>query len=163
MLLKKYQIIIGVIMYIALASRPDSFRCRDAGQISHVTDTCALHAAAWRVLQYLYHTADFAMVVDGSLGLEPVAMCDSDWGVKHSTAGWAVFVAGIPVAYASKKERCVALSSTESEIIAASMCACDVVYVRTLLEHMGCAPLAPTAICCDNKGVTSIARDPVWA
>ena len=59
-------------------------------------------------------------------------MCDSNWGEQHSTAGWSVFVAGISVAYASKKERCVALSSTEAEIIAASICACDVVYVRTL-------------------------------
>ena len=72
-----------------------------------------------------------------------------------------MFVARIPVAYASKKERCVALSSTEAETIAASMCACDVVYVRTLLEHLGFPPMGPTAICCDNKGVTDIARDPV--
>ena len=72
-----------------------------------------------------------------------------------------MFVAGIPVAYASKKERCVALSSTEAEIIAASMCACDVVYVRQILEHIGFAPAGPTAICCDNKGVTDIARDPI--
>ena len=88
-----------------------------------------------------------------------VAVCDSDWGSQHSTAVWAVFVAGISVAYASKKERCVALSSTEAEINAASMCACDIMYIRMLLEHVGFPPRGPTPLCCDNKGVTDITRD----
>ena len=65
------------------------------------------------------------------------------------------------MSYASRKEKCVALSSTEAEIIAASMCACDVAYVREILQHIGYAPRGPTAVCCDNKGVTDIARDPM--
>ena len=65
------------------------------------------------------------------------------------------------IGYASKKERCAALSSTEAEIIAASMCACDVAYIREILEHLGYALGGLTAVCCDNKGVTDIARDPM--
>ena len=161
LLLKRYQVIVGVIMYVALASRPDIVYAAGMLARSLAAPTPALYSAAQRVVKYLYHTADLAMQYDGSLGLEPVAVCDSDWNERHSTAGWAAFIAGIPVSYASKKERCIALSSTEAEIIAASMCACDVAYVREILEHLGYSPSGPTAICCDNKGVTDIARDPM--
>ena len=74
-----------------------------------------------QVAQYLYHTANFAMTYDGSdesLGLEPVAMCDSDWSERHSIhRGMGCLPCReVPASYASRKERCVALSSTEAEI-----------------------------------------------
>ena len=41
------------------------------------------------------------------------------------------------------------------------MAACDVMYLRALLEHMGLAQTGATRLLIDNKGVTDIARDPV--
>ena len=68
-LLKKYQTIVGIIMYIALASRPDIVYAAGMLARSLASPTPALHAAAQRVLQYLYHSADSALTIDGKLGL----------------------------------------------------------------------------------------------
>ena len=46
-------------------------------------------------------------------------------------------LAGCPIVYSSKRQPCIALSSTEAEIIAASTTAAEICYVRTLLAEMG--------------------------
>ena len=79
-------------------------------------------------------------------------MCDADWSVDLSTAGWCIFVCGIVVAFASKKMRCVALSSTEAELVAASMAAAGIVYIRSLLAHLGFVVAQPTPLAVDNTG-----------
>ena len=101
------------------------------------------------------------MVYRRSAGLKIVAYVDSDWCMKNSTAGWCANIAGGPVLFASKKEKCVSLSSTEAEIIAASMAACDIIYVRMLLELMGLACEGPTVLFVDNQGVVDLSRDPM--
>ena len=93
--------------------------------------------------------------------MQAIAYVDADWSVTNSTAGWAIWVGGAPVIYASKKEKCVALSSTESEIVAASMATCDVLYLRMVTEFMGFPQHGATPLYIDNKGVGDIARDPI--
>ena len=58
---------------------------------------------------------------------------------RSTTTGFLVLLAGVAVAYSSKRQPCIAMSSTEAEIIAASSTACEAVYVRTLLtENVQC-------------------------
>ena len=51
------------------------------------------------------------------------------------------------------------MSSTEAEIIAASSCACEIVYVRALLAEMGLEQERPTVLGVDNKGAIELTRD----
>eukprot|EP00966_Prymnesium_polylepis_P251071 5805201-Prymnesium_polylepis.1 len=48
------------------------------------------------------------------------------------------------VAYASKRQHSIALSSTEAEIMAASLAAADIIFLRGLLREMGVAMDEPT-------------------
>ena len=41
------------------------------------------------------------------------------------------------------------------------MAACDIMYLRAILEHAEHKQSKPTPLYIDNKGVTDIARDPV--
>ena len=68
---------------------------------------------------------------------------------------------GGPVLWASKRERCVALSSTEAELVAASMAACEVVFLRNVLGDCGVTLEKPTTLYCDNSGAVEIARTPL--
>ena len=63
--------------------------------------------------------------------------------------------------YASKREKCVALSSTEAEMIAASMAVCDLIYIRMLMKHLGMETANPLPLLIDNKGVVDLSRDPM--
>ena len=84
---------------------------------------------------------------------------DSDWSVGHSTTGWLCFLAGCAFAYSSKRQGCIAMSSTEAEIIAASACSVELVHFRHLLEEMGLPQTEPTVLKVDNSGAVELARD----
>ena len=58
------------------------------------------------------------------------AYSDSDWAVRHSTTGFCVIFAGALIGYSSKRQHCIALSSTEAEVMAASQTATEIFYFR---------------------------------
>jgi len=86
-------------------------------------------------------------------------MSDSDWAVVKSTTGYVFFLAGAAVAYLSKKQASIALSSTEAEIIAASMAALEAVFMRGLLEDLHCTQSEPTELKMDNNGAIALAKN----
>ena len=88
-----------------------------------------------------------------------VCYSDSDWCTTHSTTGWACTLAGAAFAYSSKRQACIAMSSTEAEIIAASACAVEAVHYRGLLEEMGLPQEEPTKLYVDNSGAVELSRD----
>ena len=61
----------------------------------------------------------------------------------------------------TKRERRVAISTCEAELVAASMCAAAVSYMQLLLEEIGYPRENPTKIYVDNKAAKFIASDPV--
>ena len=54
---------------------------------------------------------------------------------------------------------CIALSSTEAEIIAASACAVELVHFRGLLSEMGLPQPEATELLVDNSGAVELSRD----
>ena len=62
-------------------------------------------------------------------------------------------------AYASKRQTCIAMSSTEAELIAASTLALEVSDFRTLLREMGLGDSEPTRLYVDNSGALQLSRD----
>ena len=94
-----------------------------------------------RLLAYLRNTVDFSLKIDGRAGdLSMISWSDADWGTckktRRSISGGLVRVGATPVWWRSKKQQVVALSSCESEIIAASEVAREVIYLRRLLQEV---------------------------
>ena len=79
-------------------------------------------------------------------------MSDASWEIRWSTSGWVVNWQGAAISWGSRKQECVALSSCESEIIALSEAAKDVVYHRKFL--LGLLPVKgetdPSDLSTDN-------------
>ena len=88
------------------------------------------------------------------------AFSDSDWAVRHSTSGWVVLFQQAAIAFGSKKQKSVALSSCEAEIIAASVATQDVVFMRRLLEELGVDMDDPTPLALDNRSARDLAYNP---
>ena len=152
--------LIGALYYLGHSSRPDILMA--VGKIAqHAKDP---PAAIWdellRVLAYVHETKHHKTTMDAKHGMLLTAACDSDWAVDFSTAGWVIFLAGIALAYASKRERCVALSSTEAELVAASMATAEIVWIRYILVFLGVPLDGPTPLAIDNTGAAAIALDP---
>ena len=123
------------------------------------TPNAILLEEARRVLYYLVLTKDLGPRYTRGSPINLTGMTDSDWAVRRSTSGFAFFLAGAVIAYMSKKQPTIAMSSTEAEIMAASQACLEALYLRALLTDLGCAPALPTDLFVDNKGAIDMAHD----
>ena len=115
-LIKRYQSIVGALLYCSGNTRPDvafavAMLCRAMSR-----PTPELYDAALRVLGYLYRTRHLGLRY-GASDAPLRGQSDSDWGVRHSTTGWQFTYAQAVVSWGSKKQTSVALSSCEAEIM----------------------------------------------
>ena len=153
---------VGALIYVVPVCRVD---CAYAiGMLARCLTfpTEAMDAAAERCLVYLAQNPDLGITFNASLEegeLELRAYSDSNWCVGHSTSGWAIMYGGAAVGYGSKRQQSIALSSTEAEIMAASLAAAEVMYFRGLLREMG-RDLPPTKLYVDNQeGAIELSKD----
>ena len=63
------------------------------------------------------------------------------------------------IAYIAKKQASIAMSSTESEIMAASLAALEAIFLRGLLSEVGCEQEDPTVIGIDNQGAIALSKN----
>ena len=134
-LLKEYQSLFGALLYCATNTRPDvafsvAQLCRAMAR-----PTPALLACAHRVLLYLHRTRELGLRFEAS-DRPLFGMTDSDWATRHSTSG-AVFVLNrAAIMWGSKKQKTVALSSCEAEIVAVSEAAKEAVHLSRLATEL---------------------------
>ena len=151
---------IGKLIYTQQGVRADVGYCVSRLSRAQTFPNFALEGHADRVIVYLAQTASLGVTYDGAAeGAEYMhAESDSDWAVGHSTTGWLIFFAGAVVAFAAKRQACIAMSSTEAEIIAASACAQELVYFTKLASEMG-LPQSRVKLFVDNSGAVELSRD----
>ncbi|UYV75442.1 hypothetical protein LAZ67_13000282, partial [Cordylochernes scorpioides] len=163
----EYQSLIGSLIYLSVSTRPDiAYAVSALGQFSN--DPRRQHwNAAKRVLRYLKGTSCLRITYRKSNeALHGYA--DADWGGnlvdRKSHTGIVYFLARGPIAWESKKQQTVTLSSTESEYIALCEAGKEAVYLRALLYEMGFGELlnGPTVLKTDNQGAQQLARNPVY-
>jgi hypothetical protein len=83
--------------------------------------------AAKRILRYLKGTIDWGILfpsTEGHATTELIGYTDADWSGdtedRKSTSGYIFMMGKAPIAWCSKKQNVVALSSCEAEYIAAA-------------------------------------------
>ena len=160
-LLKPFQSIVGALLYCAVHTRPDV--AYPVGMLCRVMarPTVELQLAAERVLAYLYRNRHLGLTFNGE-PTDLVAYADSDWAVQKSTTGWVVMLQNAAIAWGSKRQPCVALSSCEAEIIAASDAAKEVTYLKQLLAELnvGMDGKQPVELRVDNQAARDLAYNP---
>lgn len=151
--------LMGALNYASTCTRPDiSFAVNSLCQMN--SNPSVNHwTMAKGVLRYLKGTSDFGICFSpGDFTLE--AYVDADWANdterRKSVTGFVVFLAGGPIAWSSKKQSIVAVSSTEAEYVALSEVVKEVVYLRALLTEMGLAPSGPTTVYEDNHSAIKL-------
>ena len=159
-----YKQLIGSLMYIT-STRPDLIYvvCLLS---RYMADPYEQHMkAAKRVLRYLKDTLGFGVFYKRKEVSELMVYTDSDYAGdiddRRSTSGYAFLLSGGAVAWASKKQPVVTLSTTEAEFVAAAFCACQCVWMRRILEEFGLAQSGSTTIMCDNSSAIKLSKNPV--
>lgn len=159
---KPYQNAIGSLLYLAISTRPDiSFAVTYLSQFNN-NYTEENWMAVKRIMRYLKGTPEKGLLfrADDS---ELSGFSDADWGGnfdRRSFSGYVFKLSGSAISWKCKKQKSVALSSTESEYVAVSDTAKEASYLRILWNELFkeeiCVPLS-----CDNQSAISIAENPV--
>ena len=91
---------------------------------------------------------------------EILGISDSDYAkdvdTRRSISGFAVFLNNAVVVARSKMQQCVTLSVTEAELVAATMCVQEMLYVKNVLESMDLKVTMPMLLKVDNKGAKDL-------
>lgn len=158
-----YRAIIGSLMFLAVSTRPDISYAVSALSRFNNKPHLIHFTAAKRVLRYIKGTITCGIryVKTGN----PIyGYVDADWGNdagdRKSYTGYVFMMAGGPISWESKKQPTVALSSTESEYMAATQGAKEVVFIRNLLQELDQHNSDdPTTLYCDNFGAGELSRN----
>ena len=159
LLLKRYQRVVGALLYCATNTRPDVAYA--VGQLSRAMSkpTPDLEESALRVIRYLYRTRTLGLRYEADA--RPLhGYSDSDWAVQHSTSGWVFVLNQAAVSWGSKKQKSVALSSCEAEIVAASEASKEAVHLRGLAQELGYCIDGATDLHMDNRSAIDVAYNP---
>jgi hypothetical protein len=156
--------IVGALLWLSLNTRPDiSYAVARLAQfVSEPTPVA--YAMAARILRYLRGTLDYAISFSADARQPLQAFADADWAGdsdRRSQSGFIFMYAGGPIAWSSKKQSCVALSTAEAEIVAASSCVQDALWFTSLLSEFGLTPPHPITVFEDNEGAIALAETSV--
>jgi hypothetical protein len=173
-----YMELTGTLMWAAHACRLD---------IMHAVHTLACHMQApghshWvatkRVLRYLSGTKEIGLVFgsrsdgvgaesrgDGKVEIDVCAYADADWannkGDRKSITGWVSMINGDPIAWSSKKQRVVALSTCEAELYAETAAIQEVLWTRGLMGELGLHSHTGSTIFGDNQSAITVSANGV--
>ncbi|KAK7605374.1 hypothetical protein V9T40_007232 [Parthenolecanium corni] len=121
-----YRQLIGSLLYVSMATRPDI--CYSVNYFSKFQSsyTDEHYKYLLRILCYLKVSKQLKLTYRNNKlsGIETLqCFVDADWGNdidRKSVSGYLIRFLGNPVVWATKKQHCISLSSTEAEYIALS-------------------------------------------
>jgi hypothetical protein len=157
---------VGSIMYAMTCTRPEI--AFSVGQVAQFcsSPTRSHWEAVKRILGYLKGTQDHGVSYGIIDDCRLMAYSDSDFDGNtddwRSISGAMLMLNGGPVAWASRKQKCTSLSTTEAEYVAASSTAKDITWFRQLLDDVGHRQAAPTTLRCDNQSAVRLVRNPEY-
>ncbi|XP_019163069.1 PREDICTED: uncharacterized protein LOC109159411 [Ipomoea nil] len=160
-----YRRMVGRLLYLT-ATRPDiAYAIHHLSQfVSSPTD---MHmVATHRVLRYIKGTLGQGLLYPANSTLTLKAFSDSDWAscpeTRRSVTGFCVFLGESLVSWRAKKQATVSKSSTEAEYRALASTACELQWIKFLLQDLLVEVTAPAIIFCDNKSAIAISENSVF-
>ncbi|KMQ86248.1 retrovirus-related pol polyprotein from transposon tnt 1-94 [Lasius niger] len=160
-----YRELVGCLLYLSLATRPDIAHAASALNQFNDCFNETHWGAAKRILRYLKGTSDQGILYshrNDSLA----GYVDANWGRstddRRSFTGYAFIMNGGTVAWDSRKQRTVALSTTEAEYMALSEAAKEAVHLQCFLLELGAIDAGPVKLFNDNVSAQRLAINPVF-
>ena len=162
-----YRSLIGSLMYVAIATRPDiSFA---VGFLSRFLEnhTKGHWTRALRVLRYLQGTKDRGIVFSGNnteleKSLEGYTDADyaNDPATRRSVSGFVFKFNDGPITWGSTQQKAVTLSTAEAELVSACQGSQSAIWIKQLLNEI-LGNVTPT-IYIDNQSTIELIRNPVY-
>lgn len=160
-----YQQLIGSLMYLAVLTRPDiMYSVSFLSQFNN-----SFNSKHWmyakRILKYLKKTKSFGLTYTREGNSELVGYVDADWGNdivdRRSYSGVCFVLCGGAISWSSRKQKSVALSSTEAEYMAITEACTEAIYLRNILLEIS-DNIYTVNIFNDNQGALKLSANSVF-
>ena len=162
---KKFRQLVGSLFYLTI-TRPDI--AYSVGVVSQFMDKpCVGHLiAAKRILRYVKGSLGFGLMYRQNMQFSLCGFVDADWAGdindRRSTTGYCFNTGSAVVSWCSKKQRTIALSSTEAEYMAATMATQECIWLKRLIQDVTTKMEFPIPIHCDNESAIKLAGNPIF-
>jgi hypothetical protein len=163
-----YQQVVGSVIYIANCTRPDISYA--VGQLARFMASPGLlyYKMAKQLVRYLKGTITIGILYLNRLGCGSWVYdiyTDATWGTEDdriSFQGMVVIKYGGAITWAAQRQKSIALSSMEAEIMASSEGGKEAAWLEKLATDLGerdaTNPYVPT-LHCDNQGAVDLLHD----
>jgi hypothetical protein len=170
---------VGTIMYGSIATRLETAYAAHSLASKMQAPTRRDMIAADRTLRYWAGTKDVGLIFGSRNGptigdsrrhrteyhVDVCGFADADWANskedRKSISGWVSKLNGDPVAWASKKQSTVALSTCEAELYAESEAIKELLWLRGLLKEFGLQVQVGSVIHGDNQSTITVSKNGV--
>jgi hypothetical protein len=159
-----YHSMIGSLLYIT-ASHPDIMQV--VGMVGHFQSAPKQShlVAVKRIFKYLKGTMTYGLWYPRNQNFQLTAYSNADWencvDERKSTSGGAFFPGDALVAWLSKKQGSISLSTTEAEYIVATTCCTQILWMIQTLADLKVNYTDPIPIHYDNTSAISVSKNPV--
>ena len=148
-----------MLLFLIKHSRPDL--CNAVRELSKCLDgpTEAAYVEMLRVIKYVLDTKLRGLKIDPiveGMFWTIILFSDSDWAGdkdnRRSVTGFMIFLNGVLIAWRSKLQRTVSLSSSEAEYYACAEAVKEIPFIVEILTFMGIPVKIPVEVRVDNIG-----------
>lgn len=166
---RQYRKGVGKLLHMTRWSRPEMQNAVRELSRRMQASSGAHRKAMHRVMKYCVDTKDRGWMLkptrkwdgkDKNFEFRVHGRSDADYAncpvTRKSITGYRVSLEGAPVAIKSGMQRIVALSTTESELIAAVQCVQEMMYVMRILEGLELKVEKPMVLELDNRSTVDV-------
>jgi hypothetical protein len=119
-----------------------------------------------RIFRYLKETMTYGLWYPRNQNFQLTTYSDADWAncvdERKSTSGGAFFLGDSLVAWLSKNQSSISLSTAEAEYIVVATCCTQVLWMIQTLVDFEVKYVAPIPIHCDNTSAISVSKNLVF-
>jgi len=155
-LVKPFQEKCGSLMYSSNSCRPDCTQAVHRLCQAMACPTPELMLEIDIVMGYLDKHKHLGITYDADES-HLKGQADASWETHKSTSGWCISWQNAVISWGSRRQKCVALSSCEAEIVALSEAAKDFIYYRKLVRGIdGAFVQGPSELATDNTAARDL-------
>ena len=162
---KSFRSGIGMLLWLMKHSRPDISNATREGSKVMDRATQGDYKYMLRIVKYVLETKEMKLLFNKDKKEEGtwriVGYSDSDFAGdkdnRRSVTGFIIYFMGCPIAWRSRSQKSVALSSTEAEYYGMSDMVTEIIFIKNTLEFLGIKVELPIVVHVDNIGAIYLA------
>ncbi|XP_022851834.1 uncharacterized protein LOC111373527 [Olea europaea var. sylvestris] len=145
---------IGSLLYLT-ATRPDIGFSVGVCARYHADPKESHLSSVRRIIRYVSGTVDLGIFYSRNSNIDLAGYSDADWAGntddRKSTTGGCFYMGSNFVAWLSKKQSSISLSTAEAEYIAAGSCCTQLLWMKQMLSDYGINQVSLDHVSTDNQ------------